>query len=71
MADVEAGGITAEIKKLEERIWKKGQTELEMLVTFYGECPAGNYTCGAGPQDTSRGGINMCKSSEENCNVQS
>nr|XP_045724538.1 60S ribosomal protein L31-like [Mirounga angustirostris] len=42
MANVEAGAINAEIKELEERIWKNRQTELEELMSFYGVCPAGN-----------------------------
>lgn len=59
MADVEAGAINEEIKELEERLWKNWQTELEVLVTFYGDCPADNYQCGAGSQETSRGGIHI------------
>ncbi|KAF3825675.1 hypothetical protein GH733_006502 [Mirounga leonina] len=68
MANVEAGAINAEIKELEERIWKNRQTELEELMSFYGVCPAGNQKSGAGSQETIRGGINICKSFEENYN---
>lgn len=71
VANIEACAINAEIKELEERIWKNGQTELEELMGFYGVRPAGNQKSGAGSQETIRDGINICKSFEENHNPKS
>lgn len=71
MANIDAGAINAEIKELEERIWKNGQTELEELMGFYGVCPAGNQKSGARSQETIRDGINIYKSFEENHNLKS
>lgn len=68
MGNVEAGVINADIKELEERIWKNRQTEREELVSFYRARPAGNQKSGAGSQETIRGGINICKSFEESYN---
>lgn len=66
VSNVEDGTTNAEIKELEERIWKNGQTEFEELVSFSDVCPAGNQKFGAGSQEKIGGGINICKSFEEN-----
>ncbi|XP_004406017.1 PREDICTED: 60S ribosomal protein L31-like [Odobenus rosmarus divergens] len=59
MVNMEVGSINAEIKELEERIWKNRWTELEELMGFYSVCPAGNQKSGPGSQETIRGGINI------------